>query len=452
MGDIFWRLLEVSLTGSGVILIVLLLRAVVKSASKRSRCFMWAVAGLGLAIPFRFESRFALLPGLFSKPSAPAAVRAVSSATAKTAPTGLVLGAWDICCLVWLVGVLALLTYLAVGTVRMHLIVRESIQCKKPSSRRAEVRECGRISGAFVTGVLRPRIYLPSGLEKRQIKYILMHEEAHIGRLDTLWRPLGFLVLTAHWFNPLCWLGYYVFIKDMELACDERVFGQIKPKARREYCRVLLDMSTAPSALSACPFAFGENPVKQRIISALSYKKSKASASVFTVAVCAAAAILLLPAAVAKAAEPQPSVQTEAHERIPVTPQISDSERMAQKTAAAKAADEAQPPTDAETEEEVVISKVSETDDADDCFDYSDTSEYDYPTDYGDSTESYTDWDELGERFTAEANDKAAISFDIAMNGENSRYYSRSFGYSVSDDSFFGNQSEAINYWSNNLQ
>lgn len=353
MSAFLQTLLEMTLTGSWMILAVMVLRLLLRRAPKRVRCAMWAIAGLRLALPFRLPVGLRLLPRPWESAPAvsPAAPSTVAGAPA-TAPVEVAApppDVWGVFFYIWLGGVLALLIYLTAGTVRLRLSLRESVPSTRFHSKHARVKECDRLHSAFVMGVLRPVVYLPSGLDKRHGKYILMHEEAHVSRLDHLRKPLGFLILTAHWFNPLCWVAYHLFEKDMELACDERVFHGMKLWKRKEYCRVLLDMSAPAHAVAACPFAFGENPVKQRIKFALNYRKPQQSAAVLSAILCAALAVLCAvgPAAAKSNDAPAPAVQTEP---VPVVPQLPHEESMAAKQAAARAADVTEPPTEPPTE------------------------------------------------------------------------------------------------------
>lgn len=347
------QLFEMSLTGSWMIAAVIVLRRVLRRAPMRTRCALWGVVGLRLAVPFWLPLGVHLIPRPWEQ-TAPAAVPSAAAAAAAAipqaaAPQQAAPDIAHICFYIWLGGVLALSLYLIAGTVRLRLSLRESVPSTRFRSQRARVMECDRLHSAFVMGVLRPTVYLPSSLNRQHGKYILLHEEAHVSRLDNLRKPLGFLILTAHWFNPLCWVAYYLFTKDMELACDERVFRGMKLWKRKEYCRVLLDMSAPAHAVAACPFAFGENPVKQRIKSALRYRKPQKSAAVLSAILCAALAVLCAvgPAAAKSSDTPAPSVQAEP---APVVPQLPHEESMAAKQAAARAADVTKPPTEPPTE------------------------------------------------------------------------------------------------------
>lgn len=347
------QLFEMSLTGSWMIAAVIVLRRVLRRAPMRTRCALWGVVGLRLAVPFWLPLGVHLIPRPWEQ-TAPAAVPSAAAAAAAAipqaaAPQQAAPDIAHICFYIWLGGVLALSLYLIAGTVRLRLSLRESVPSTRFRSQRARVMECDRLHSAFVMGVLRPTVYLPSSLNRQHGKYILLHEEAHVSRLDNLRKPLGFLILTVHWFNPLCWVAYYLFTKDMELACDERVFRGMKLWKRKEYCRVLLDMSAPAHAVAACPFAFGENPVKQRIKSALRYRKPQKSAAVLSAILCAALAVLCAvgPVAAKSSDTPAPSVQAEP---APVVPQLPHEESMAAKQAAARAADVTEPPTEPPTE------------------------------------------------------------------------------------------------------
>ena len=131
---------------------------------------------------------------------------------------------------------------------------------------------CDRVDTPFILGVIRPRIYLPSDIGESDAVYVIAHEKAHIKRLDYIWKPLGFLVLALHWFNPMVWLAYVIFCRDIEFACDEKVIRELGAEEKQAYSTALLNLSAPKHIISACPLAFGEVGVKARIKSVLNYK------------------------------------------------------------------------------------------------------------------------------------------------------------------------------------
>lgn len=132
---------------------------------------------------------------------------------------------------------------------------------------------CDNIESPFILGIFRPKIYLPSNLDDRQIDCVLAHENAHLKRLDYLWKPIGFLILSVYWFHPLCWIGDILLCRDIELACDEKVITKTDADYKKEYSETLLSCSASRPGVSACPLAFGEVAVKERIRGVLNYRK-----------------------------------------------------------------------------------------------------------------------------------------------------------------------------------
>lgn len=168
---------------------------------------------------------------------------------------------------VWLAGTAALLLYALAAYVTIKWKVRASVRTEK------NIYECDDIADPFTLGVIHPRIYLPSGLDEETKKYVLKHETAHLGRKDYLWKPLGFLVLSVYWFQPLCWAAYVLMCGDIEYACDEKVIKGETESARADYCKALLTCSMPRKMIAACPVAFGENGVKGRVKNMMNYKK-----------------------------------------------------------------------------------------------------------------------------------------------------------------------------------
>ena len=168
---------------------------------------------------------------------------------------------------VWLVGMAAMLVYMLVTYLRVRGKVTEAVKIE------GNVYECDHVDTPFILGVIRPRIYLPSSMSDSDRAFVIAHEKAHLRRLDHVWKPLGFVLLTVYWFNPLLWLGYILLCRDIELACDEKVIKELGADIKKQYSEALINCSVPRRAISACPLAFGEVGVKGRIKSVLSYKK-----------------------------------------------------------------------------------------------------------------------------------------------------------------------------------
>ncbi|MBQ3405390.1 MAG: hypothetical protein IJG63_08260 [Oscillospiraceae bacterium] len=292
----FLKLLNMSAAGAVLILALILIRAVLKRAPRWMLCAMWALAAIRLVCPFSIASpvsAYSMTPELVSesgdvelfrfaggseKPmlavdTLQGEAQGEGSGTIADIPGGspaatqrsrdaflppLVWG--------WMMGLSAMLLYAGVST----LLLRRRIGAYLPLE--GNVRLCDELDSPFILGVLRPRIYIPSDLSGDVRRHVLTHERAQLRRLDHLWKPLGFFILSLHWFNPLCWLGYILFCRDMELACDERVIRELGHGERAAYSQTLLNCS-AHRIPAACPVAFGESGLKTRVKAALNYKK-----------------------------------------------------------------------------------------------------------------------------------------------------------------------------------
>lgn len=190
--------------------------------------------------------------------------------------------------ILWAIGMVALLIY----ALTSYLRLRKKISMTIPY--RDDIFLCDTIPSPFILGICFPKIYLPSGMTEHQISYALAHEQAHLSRKDHLWKPLGYLLLTLHWFNPLCWIGYMLFCKDIEFACDEKVIRSLAFEEKRAYSQTLLDCSASHYMIAACPLAFGEVDVKARIKSVLHYKKPALWMVGGAVIACTISAVCLL--------------------------------------------------------------------------------------------------------------------------------------------------------------
>lgn len=218
MSGLFLKLLNMSISASVLIVVVVLARCLLRRSPKWIHCILWAMVGIRLLCPFQQE-------------------------TAQNTMNLIVP--------IWLCGVAVLLVYAAVSYVHIHRKVRESICIEE------NIYICDRIQTPFIFGVLRPRIYLPSSLKEVQIKNVVAHEKAHIRRLDYLWKPLGYGLFTVYWSNLFCWLAYILFCRDIEMACDERVIKDWSAEQKKEYSLVLLSFHMPGKMITACPLAFG---------------------------------------------------------------------------------------------------------------------------------------------------------------------------------------------------
>lgn len=295
MKDIFVSLLNMSLAPSLLIAAAALVR-LFKEVPKKARCVLWGFAALRLIFPFSVESIFSLLPKKEVTaeiletvpviktviPNTPENVTFTDQTvppSAESLPFSDILG---IISAVWLAGVIFMLLYMTVSLVRVHISVREAVK-------RDNFYLCDRISGAFVLGIFRPRIYIPSALEDKK-EYIIAHELAHIRRLDHIWKPISFLLLSVHWFNPLCWLGCILFCRDIELACDEMAIKNYDLKHKKAYSEALLEANIR----SGYPISFGGSGIRERVKNVFNYKKTTIWATATSAVLCGVIAVCFL--------------------------------------------------------------------------------------------------------------------------------------------------------------
>ena len=308
MAAVFLKLLNLSISASWLVLAVLVLRLVSKRSPKWMNVLLWGIVALRLMLPFSIESALSLIPS--AETVSPAVVQfdpaptitsgvefidnAVNPSLSESfaaAPLASVnplyvwtyLAGW-----VWLIGLGAMLLYALVSYLRLRRRVSVSLCVRE------NIYLCDAISSPFILGVVKPRIYLPSGLDEVQRQNVLSHERAHLARRDHWWKPLGFALLAVYWFNPVLWLAYALLCRDIELACDERVIRTMDESAVKTYSTVLLACSIPRKAVITCPLAFGEVGVKERVRNALHYKKPAFWIVVASAVVCIVVAVCFL--------------------------------------------------------------------------------------------------------------------------------------------------------------
>ena len=286
---LFKQILSLSITASILILAVVVLRMILKKAPKGVRYILWAMVGLRLLVPFKIESPFSVMPSHKEVSAVSNGVsQAVSTVSVESAQTAHSLGVFDILSFVWLTGAVLMLLYMLISFLRVRLMVRESILYKD------NVYLCDHVSSPFVLGIISPKIYLNSSISRKESKLIIAHERTHIKHLDNLWKPLGFVLLSVYWFNPLCWLSYFLFVKDIELFCDESVVKTLSKNGKKNYSYALLSCSASKNMVTACPLAFAENSVKTRVKNILSYKKPALYVVVISVILCVVTMLMFM--------------------------------------------------------------------------------------------------------------------------------------------------------------
>ncbi|MBQ6165366.1 MAG: hypothetical protein IJK23_12900 [Clostridia bacterium] len=283
MDDLFLKLFNMSVTAGWVVLALVAVRLVFRKAPKRLLCALWGLVGLRLILPFTLKSVVSLIPSTETVGSDPVGnpvinsgfsafntvVNPVISQNAVPLQTGRT--QWEsflaAAPYLWLCGAALMLAW----AVFSYLRVRGQTRVSVPVGR--NVYLCDGLPSPFLLGIFRPRIYLPSDVTDEEQTFILAHEQAHLKRFDHIWKPLGFLLLSVYWFHPLLWVAYLLLCRDIESACDERVIKHYSDRERAMYSQTILRFSAPRRAVSACPVAFGETGVKERVKSVLSYKK-----------------------------------------------------------------------------------------------------------------------------------------------------------------------------------
>ncbi len=286
MEALFLKIVNLSLTASWLVLAILVFRLLFRKAPKWIYCLMWGLVGLRLILPFSFESIFSLIPSAeplpdeilyTAQPAIDSGIHIIDSTvnpilSASLSPTA---GAsvnptqvWSfiLACL-WGIGVAAMLIY----TIISYALLRRRVATA--TKLRNNIKESEAVDSPFVLGIFRPTIYLPYRMNEADREYVIAHEKAHIRRGDHLYKPLGFLLLSFYWFNPLLWVAYILLCRDIEGACDEKVIGTMETEDRRAYSTALLNCSVHRRRIAACPLAFGEVGVKARVKGVMFYKK-----------------------------------------------------------------------------------------------------------------------------------------------------------------------------------
>lgn len=302
MDDVFLKLVNLSISASWLILAVLVLRFVLKKAPKWVMPLLWGVVALRLVCPFSIESALSLIPSAETIPSEivtetrepvlyeQATLDIVTNPTLPSAaevPVGVSRQQaqvdFNIYSVLWLAGMAALLVHALVSAGKLKRKLATAILL------RDNIYESEFVDSPFVFGVVKPNIYLPMHMDEGTAAYVIAHECAHLARRDHWWKVLGYLVLALHWFNPLVWVAYILFCRDIELACDEKVVRGLDGAARADYSQALLSCAAPKRAVAACPLAFGEGNIKTRVKSALHYKKPA-----FWVAAAAVLAVVIM--------------------------------------------------------------------------------------------------------------------------------------------------------------
>ena len=307
MNELFLKIINMSISASWLVLAVLILRFVLKKAPKWINVLLWGIVAIRLICPFSFESTLSLIPsaetiplniGMDTTPTINSGISAINNAVnpiisqSNTPMAGasvnllqITIGIYEY---IWIFGMIALALYTAISYWRLHRKVDTAVRYKD------NIFQSENVSFPFVLGIIKPRIYLPFKMNGQYLEYVVAHEQAHICRKDHWWKPLGFLLLMIHWFNPLMWLAYVLLCRDIELACDEKVIKELGNEQRGDYTQALVACSVNRRMIAACPLTFGEVGVKERVKSVMNYKKPALWVIIIAVIVCVGVAVCFL--------------------------------------------------------------------------------------------------------------------------------------------------------------
>lgn len=307
MSDLFLKIVNMSISASWLVVAVLILRLVLKKAPKWVNVLLWGIVAVRLICPFSFESALSLIPSaetfpekIISGPSfdVQTGITPIDNRIndylgdryfeGVTVPTNNGNNVMTILTIVWIIGILLLATYTVISYWRLHREIDTAVRYKD------NIFQSENVSSPFVLGIINPRIYLPFSMNEQDMEHVVAHEQAHIRRKDHWWKPLGFLLLTIHWFNPLMWLAYVLLCRDIELACDEKVIKGLGNEQRADYTQALVACSVNRRMIAACPLAFGEVGVKERVKSVMNYKKPAFWVIIIAVIVCVGVAVCFL--------------------------------------------------------------------------------------------------------------------------------------------------------------
>ena len=307
MSEFFLKIVNMSISASWVVVAVLALRFCLKKAPKWVNVLLWGIVAVRMVFPFSIESVLSLIPSaetisptimMEQTPSVQTGVPALNhvinpvisgSFTPVPGASANPLQIWiPVLTGIWLFGIAALFLYSAVSYWRLRRKVCEAVIL------RGNLYQSEKVCSPFVLGIIKPKIYLPYHMDSRKMDHVIAHEQTHIRRKDHWWKPLGFLLLTIHWFNPLMWFSYVLLCRDIELACDEKVIREMGNEQRADYTQALVACSVNRRLIVACPLAFGEVGVKERVKSVMNYKKPAFRIVLASVIVCAAAAVCFL--------------------------------------------------------------------------------------------------------------------------------------------------------------
>ena len=307
MNEPFLKIVNMSISASWLVLAVLILRFVLKRAPKWINVLLWGLVAVRLISPFSFESALSLIQsaetiplniGMDTTPTINSGINVINNAVnpiisqSNTPMVGasinLLQSTIGIYEYIWILGMIILVLYTAISYLRLCRKVDTAVRYKD------NIFQSENVNSPFVLGIIKPKIYLSFKLDGQDFEYVVAHEQAHIYRKDHWWKPLGFLLLTIHWFNPLMWLAYVLLCRDIELACDEKVIKELGNEQKADYTKALVACSVNRRMIAACPLAFGEVGVKERVKSVMNYERPAFWIIILAVIACVVVAVCFL--------------------------------------------------------------------------------------------------------------------------------------------------------------
>jgi len=307
MNEVFLKIINMSISASWLVLAVLLLRLVLKKAPKWVSVLLWGFVAVRLICPFSIESVLSLIPSAQTvspeimmdwTPEVSTGIGSLDTVVnpiiseafapkpyASANPLQILI---PVAAIGWLVGIAAMLLYTAVSYLLLRRKVTTAVLLRN------NIYQSENVDSPFVLGIIRPKIYLSFQMDGQKLEHVIAHEESHIRRKDHWWKPFGFILLALHWFNPLMWLGYILLCRDIELACDEKVIRQMDNESKADYVQALVACSVNRRSIAACPLAFGEVGVKERVKSVMNYKKPAFWIVIAAIVLCIVVAVCFL--------------------------------------------------------------------------------------------------------------------------------------------------------------
>lgn len=305
MAELFLKVVNMSIAASWIVLVVIVLRLLLKKAPKWICVVLWGLVAVRLIFPFALESVLSLIPSaetispdimMDRTPEIQSGIPAINHAVNPIISQSFAPGPADsanplqvwipVLSIIWIAGVLVMALYTVISYWKLRRRVRTAVRLRE------NIFQSEKVASPFVMGILKPRIYVPFTMGEVDMNHVIAHEQTHIRRKDHWWKPIGFVLLMLHWFNPLMWVAYILLCRDIELACDEKVVETLRQEQRADYAQALLSCSVNRKMIAACPLAFGEVGVKERVKSVLHYKKpafwmiAVALVACITVAMC----------------------------------------------------------------------------------------------------------------------------------------------------------------------